>query len=42
MDAGGDMADIGKPDQSAFSYLMNYELLKGRNAQQVYQELEWE
>ncbi len=42
IDAGGDMADIGQLDQAAFSYLVNYELLKGRNAQQVYQELEWE
>ncbi len=42
MDAGGDIADIGRIDQSAYSYLVNYETLKGRNAQQVYQELEWE
>lgn len=42
MDAGGDIADIGQLDQSAFSYLANYKFLKGRNAQQVYQELEWE
>ncbi|MEN8174414.1 MAG: MBL fold metallo-hydrolase [Pseudomonadota bacterium] len=42
MEAGGGMEDIGKLDQSAFGYLVNYELLKGRNAQQVYQELEWE
>jgi glyoxylase-like metal-dependent hydrolase (beta-lactamase superfamily II) len=42
MEEGGDMADIGKLDQSKYSYLANYEFLKGRNAQQVYQELEWE
>jgi len=42
MDAGGDIADIGNIDQSAFSYLNNYKFLKGRNAQQVCQELEWE
>jgi len=42
MDGGGDLADIGKIDQSAYSDLLNYELLNGRNAQQVYQELEWE
>ena len=42
MATGGDIADIGQLDQSAFSYLVNYKLLKGRNAQQVYQELEWE
>jgi glyoxylase-like metal-dependent hydrolase (beta-lactamase superfamily II) len=39
---GSDLADIGTLDQSRFSYLKNYESLKGRNAQQVYQELEWE
>lgn len=42
MDGGGDLADIGSLDQSAFSYLVNYEFLKGRNAQQVFQELEWD
>jgi hypothetical protein len=42
MDAGGDAADVGRIDQSAFSHLVNYEALRGRNAQQVYQELEWE
>jgi glyoxylase-like metal-dependent hydrolase (beta-lactamase superfamily II) len=29
-------------DQSRFAYLVDYETLKGRNAQQVYQEMEWE
>jgi glyoxylase-like metal-dependent hydrolase (beta-lactamase superfamily II) len=42
MDSGGDIADIGSLDQSEFKYLVNYEFLKGRNAQQVFQELEWE
>lgn len=42
MAAGGDIADTGKIDQSEYDYLVNFELLKGRNAQQVYQELEWE
>jgi glyoxylase-like metal-dependent hydrolase (beta-lactamase superfamily II) len=42
MDSGGDIADIGSLDQSSFNYLDNYEFLKGRNAQQVFQELEWE
>ena len=42
MESGGDIADIGTLDQSKYSYLANYELLKGRNAQQVFQELEWE
>jgi len=42
MDAGGDISEIGNLDQSQFSYLENYESLKGRNAQKVYSELEWE
>jgi glyoxylase-like metal-dependent hydrolase (beta-lactamase superfamily II) len=42
MDSGGDIADIRSLDQSEFRYLVNYEFLKGRNAQQVFQELEWE
>jgi glyoxylase-like metal-dependent hydrolase (beta-lactamase superfamily II) len=42
MDSGGDIADVGMLDQSKYSYLANYEFLKGRNAQQVFQELEWE
>jgi len=42
MDEGGVIQDVGKIDQSEFSYLENYDLLKGRNIQQVYQEMEWE
>ena len=42
MDDGNGMEDIGKIDQSRFSYLDNYEALKGRNAQRVFEELEWE
>ncbi|WP_419605669.1 hypothetical protein [Thiolapillus sp.] len=42
MESGGDISDIGTLDQSHFAYLKGYELLKGRNAQQVYQEMEWE
>jgi len=34
--------EIAAIDQSDFDYLENYDLLSGRNAQQVYQELEWE
>jgi glyoxylase-like metal-dependent hydrolase (beta-lactamase superfamily II) len=40
--AGGGIEAIGGLDQSRFRHLANYELLKGRNAQQVYDELEWE
>ncbi|MGB1109254.1 MAG: MBL fold metallo-hydrolase [Gammaproteobacteria bacterium] len=42
MDDGGDITQISTVDQSQFSYLQDYETLKGRNALQVYQELEWE
>ncbi|MGD8617366.1 MAG: MBL fold metallo-hydrolase [Gammaproteobacteria bacterium] len=42
MNSGGDITDTGSIDQSEFGYLVNYEFLKGRNAQQVFQELEWE
>lgn len=42
MDTGGGIEDIGKLDQSRFSFLENYDILKGRNAQRVYAELEWE
>jgi len=42
MEGGGDITQIGTLDQSRFSYLEDYETLKGRNAQQVFQEMEWE
>jgi hypothetical protein len=42
MDDGGVIEDVSTIDQSQFSYLENFELLKGRNVQQVYQEMEWE
>ena len=42
MDSGGGIENIGKLDQSRFSFLENYDILKGRNAQRVYEELEWE
>jgi glyoxylase-like metal-dependent hydrolase (beta-lactamase superfamily II) len=42
MENGGDITDIGSVDQSEYSYLLNYETLAGRNAQQVYTEIEWE
>ncbi|MCG7944105.1 MAG: MBL fold metallo-hydrolase [Candidatus Thiodiazotropha taylori] len=42
MDQGNSLEDIGNIDQSRFSYLKNYDSLKGRNAQRVYEELEWE
>lgn len=42
MDDGGAIEDVSKIDQSEFNYLENFDLLKGRNVQQVYQEMEWE
>jgi len=42
INAGGGIENIGNLDQSKYSYLKNYETLKGRNAQQVFQELEFE
>lgn len=42
MEAGRSLAEIGTLDQSRFAYLVNYEQLRGRNAQQVFQEMEWE
>jgi len=42
MDSGGELSEINGIDQSNFGNLHNYELLAGRNAQQVYTEIEWE
>jgi len=42
MDNGGTLSDVSRVDQSRFRKLIGYEMLKGRNAHQVYQELEWE
>ena len=42
IDDGYSMEEIAKIDQSRFSYLANYQSLKGRNAQRVFEELEWE
>lgn len=42
MEGGGDIIQISTLDQSRFKHLQNYGILKGRNAQQVYQHMEWE
>jgi len=42
MEEGRGMEEIGKIDQSRFDYLENFDSLSGRNAQRVYEELEWE
>jgi len=38
----GDISEISKVDLSRYHYLFNSEMLSGRNAQQVYSELEFE
>ncbi len=42
LDAGGDIIDSVNVDQSAFSYLVQFEVLSRRNAQSVYVEMEFE
>ena len=42
MDQGRGMEEIGGIDQARFGYLENFDALKGRNAQRVFEELEWE
>ncbi|CUH67127.1 Beta-lactamase precursor [Thalassovita gelatinovora] len=39
---GGDIIDAPKIDQSAFSYLDQFDSLAGRNAQTTYEQMEWE
>ncbi|NIA71418.1 MBL fold metallo-hydrolase [Pelagibius litoralis] len=42
IDAGGDMIGSVEVDQSAFAHLEQFDALAGRNAQQVFSEMEWE
>ncbi len=42
IEAGGDIIESVEIDQSAFSYLENFEGLAGRNAQEVFSQMEWE
>ncbi|MCC2113663.1 MAG: MBL fold metallo-hydrolase [Hyphomicrobiales bacterium] len=42
LDAGGDMIGAAKVDQAAFAGLKQFKALAGRNAQQVYAEMEFE
>ena len=42
MEEGGGIEDIGTLNQTRFAYLNNFDQLKGRNAQRVYEEMEWE
>lgn len=42
IDAGGDIIGAVDVDQSAFSYLENFDQLARRNAQEVFSQMEWE
>ena len=42
IEEGGDMQSLSSIDQSKFSYLKVYEEIHGRNAQRVFEEMEWE
>lgn len=42
IDAGGSIFDAPGIDQSAWSYLDQFEALAGRNAQATFEEMEWE
>ena len=42
IDNGGSIFDATAIDQSAFAHLEVYEQIKGRNAQQVFEQMEWE
>ncbi|KCV82566.1 beta-lactamase domain-containing protein [Actibacterium atlanticum] len=42
IDEGGDILDAPKIDQSAFDYLEQFDSLAGRNAQQAFEQMEWE
>jgi glyoxylase-like metal-dependent hydrolase (beta-lactamase superfamily II) len=42
IESGGDISETGNVYQAKFSYLLNFQELAGRNAQQVFTEMEWE
>ena len=42
MENGGDISEISSVNQEEFDYLLNFQELSGRNAQQVFTEIEWE
>jgi len=42
IDAGGDIIDAPRIDQSAWAHLDQFDALAGRNAQATYEEMEWE
>ena len=42
LEGGGDMQDALKIDQSQYDYLLNHETISGRNAQSVFEQLEFD
>ncbi|TNE37535.1 MBL fold metallo-hydrolase [uncultured Roseovarius sp.] len=42
LDEGGDILTAPQVDQTAFSYLKQFDSLAGRNAQTAFQQMEWE
>jgi glyoxylase-like metal-dependent hydrolase (beta-lactamase superfamily II) len=42
IEAGGDIIGAPSVDQQAFSYLQNFDTLAGRNAQEVFSQMDWE
>ncbi len=42
IEEGQDMSSVSSIDQSRFSYLKVYQEIHGRNAQRVFEEMEWE
>ena len=42
IEEGGDIIEAVKVDQSAFAHLAQFDALAGRNAQRVFEEMEWE
>lgn len=42
IEAGGDIIGAPGVDQSAFADLVNFDMLAGRNAQEVFSQMEWE
>ena len=42
LDADGTIIDAPKIDQSTFAYLAQFDTLAGRNAQQAFEQMEWE
>ena len=42
MENGKGIEEISSVQQNKYKYLKNFDILKGRNAQKVFEELEWE